>query len=275
MAVTLGHDRDIEDPHEHFLRINTRIAGGGRIISATAEPPTIVVDIRELRSPLVSLIHASNVVVVPCTLTVGDYVLSPEIVVERKSLRDLQQSFRSGRLFQQVAQMTKYYQYQMLLIEFDQNKSFTLEPFAERSGSINENDLQSKLVLLTVHYPKLRIVWSSSPYQTAEIFLELKKGNPEPDPSQAVRIGLNQADDVESASMPSRSRPFNETPQEMLRCVPGVNKTNISALMIKYSNISEVANAPESELNELIGREAGVPIYRFFNTNQWDVDDKI
>jgi len=53
---------------------------------------------REFRSTLPSLIHAANVLVIPATLTVGDYILTPEICVERKSLSDLVSSFNSGRL---------------------------------------------------------------------------------------------------------------------------------------------------------------------------------
>lgn len=39
---------------------------------------------------------------VPLVIAVGDYVLTPEICVERKSLSDLFQSMTSGRLFSQV-----------------------------------------------------------------------------------------------------------------------------------------------------------------------------
>jgi ERCC4-type nuclease len=35
---------------------------------------------------------------------VGDYILSPEICVERKGIQDLFQSFSSGRLFTQVSE---------------------------------------------------------------------------------------------------------------------------------------------------------------------------
>lgn len=35
---------------------------------------------------------------VPATLTVGDYVLTPDMCVERKSIPDLVASFNSGRL---------------------------------------------------------------------------------------------------------------------------------------------------------------------------------
>ena len=58
----------------------------------------VIVDVREFRSSLPSLLHAAGFIIVPVTLTIGDYVLSPEMVVERKSIPDLIQSFNSGRL---------------------------------------------------------------------------------------------------------------------------------------------------------------------------------
>jgi DNA excision repair protein ERCC-4 len=134
MSVTLTLDgKGIEDPQEMFLRtVNTRIAGGGRL-AATAEPPRVVVDIREFRSSLPSLLHGRNVVVVPCMLTVGDYILSPNICVERKSVKDLISSLKDGRLYNQAETMQLHYKDPMLLIEFDQNKSFTLEVRVECS----------------------------------------------------------------------------------------------------------------------------------------------
>ena len=39
---------------------------------------------------------------VPLVIAVGDYVLTPEICVERKSLSDLFQSMPSGRLYNQA-----------------------------------------------------------------------------------------------------------------------------------------------------------------------------
>ena len=40
------------------------------------------------------------------TLLVGDYLLTPSVVVERKSITDLFQSFATGHLFTQVGQCT-------------------------------------------------------------------------------------------------------------------------------------------------------------------------
>ncbi|KAI1015692.1 hypothetical protein LB503_009695 [Fusarium chuoi] len=262
-----------EDPEDAFLRtVNTRIAGGGRL-AATAEPPRVVVDVREFRSSLPSLLHGRSMVIVPCMLTVGDYILSPNICVERKSISDLISSFKDGRLYSQAETMFQYYKSVMLLIEFDQNKSFTLEPFADLSGSLNSvaptnmsSDLQSKLVLLTLAFPKLRIIWSSSPYQTAEIFESLKTQEEEPDPIAAVRAGLDKDTRAEEQA-------FNQEPQDMLAIVPGVTPQNIKNLVLKTESIREVANMTVQELAPLVGTTAGRQIHGFFNRNVMEEDD--
>ena len=254
-----------EDPQEAFLRtINTRIAGGGKL-AATAQPPRVVVDVREFRSSLPSLLHGRSMVIVPCMLTVGDYILSPTICVERKSVSDLISSFKDGRLYSQCESMFLHYKNPMLLIEFDQNKSFTLEPFADLSGSLSSvsaanagaNDLQSKIVLLTLAFPRLRIIWSSSPYETAEIFERLKAHEDEPDPIAAVRAGLDKDSLAEE-------QVFNPGPQEMLAAVPGVTPKNVMSLVLQTENVKEVANMTVAELDPLVGREAAGKICGFF-----------
>jgi DNA excision repair protein ERCC-4 len=47
--------------------------------------------------------------------------------------------------------------------------------------NIRTTDLSSKLVLLTLAFPKLRIIWSSNPHETAKIFEELKVNTNERD----------------------------------------------------------------------------------------------
>ncbi|KAK5111784.1 hypothetical protein LTR62_004704 [Meristemomyces frigidus] len=270
MALTFGQEAANLDPQESFLRtVNTRIAGGGRL-AATAEPPRVVVDVREFRSSLPSLLHGRNMVVVPCQLTVGDYILTPQICIERKSIKDLISSFNDGRLYNQAETMFQHYASPMLLIEFDAQKAFTLEPFADLSQTIGTSslvgsDLQSKLVILCLAFPKLRIIWSSSPYQTAEIFAELKKTQEEPDPIRAVSIGLVAGEDTEG-------RTFNQTPQDMLRAVPGVTGKALQRLTLEYENVLAVANADGDELAGLIGGEKSRQLRAFFDRSVWDVE---
>lgn len=302
MAVTLTHDKKAEDPQEQFLRtVNTRIAGGGRL-AATASPPRVVVDVREFRSALPSLLHGNNMIVIPCQLTVGDYILTPDICVERKSIPDLISSLKNGRLYNQAETMIQYYKNPLLLIEFDQNKSFTFDAFASvptgstfmtdygfsssgtatstTSSSLanpsNPKSAQHLLVLLTLAFPRLKIVWSSSPYQTAEIFAELKKNAQEPDPLRAVQLGLDiditdssgDADVMAAAGIEHRT--FNLLPQDMLRAVPGVTPQALERLIIETDSISDIANMDVEQLDPLVGKEAARKIVAFFQKSVFD-----
>ncbi|ORZ36503.1 hypothetical protein BCR44DRAFT_1498678 [Catenaria anguillulae PL171] len=112
---------------------------------------------------------------------VGDYVLAPDVVVERKSYSDLVQSLAGGRLYTQVSAMARHYALVGIIIEmFDRD---TLSLF-QSSGSTFDNppafnpanamqsaqdQVAAKLVLLTIHFPKLRVLWSSSPAMSAEL----------------------------------------------------------------------------------------------------------
>ncbi|KAL4740706.1 DNA repair protein RAD1 [Aspergillus similis] len=307
MAVTLTHDKSAEDPQEQFLRtVNTRIAGGGRL-TATASPPRVVVDVREFRSALPSLLHGNNMVIVPCQITVGDYILTPDICVERKSVRDLISSLRNGRLYNQAETMTQHYKSPLLLIEFDENKSFTFDAFTSAttpgttfltdfgfssSGTVTTSlssssalinpsapkSAQHLLVLLTLAFPRLKIIWSSSPYQTAEIFAELKKNAPEPDPVRAVQIGLDVdlPEDLGPGDFMTASgiehRTFNLLPQEMLRAVPGVSPQVLERLILETGSISEIANMSVEELDPFMGREAARQLVGFFQKSVFDGD---
>ena len=60
-----------------------------------------------------------------------------------------------------------------------------LIPFLE----LQQHSLISKLCLLTLHFPRLRIIWSRSLHATADIFRALKTNQDEPDPVSAAAVG--------------------------------------------------------------------------------------
>jgi DNA excision repair protein ERCC-4 len=82
---------------------------------------------REFGSSLPCVLHQQGMMILPVTLEVGDYILSPDICVERKSIMDLFASFSSGRLYHQAETMSRYYKIPVLLIEFSQEKSFSFQ----------------------------------------------------------------------------------------------------------------------------------------------------
>ncbi|KAJ9479649.1 DNA repair protein RAD1 [Pseudozyma hubeiensis] len=278
MALPLSADgRPIaEDADQRFLRtISSRVAGGQR--SATAEPPRIIVDMREFRSSLPSMLHAADIQVIPCTLQVGDYVLTPTMCVERKSLSDLIQSFNSGRLYTQCELMCVHYQHPILLIEFDQDKSFSLKSTADGKATGRttgtELDVQAKLVLLTSAFPRLRIIWSSSPFATSDIFADLKQNFDEPDAAKVALVGLDDVLEAEGDTssetvrradwQSSSEHSFNLGPQDLLRALPGVNTKNFRYIMSQVRDISDLCSMSQEDLSELIGVEPARQLTRF------------
>nr|CAG4643819.1 EOG090X03DI [Lepidurus arcticus] len=182
--------RDARKANETVTSNNALTRKGGLPEEAgKVKRPLVVVDMREFRSELPALLHKRGIDIVPVTIEIGDYILTPEMSVERKSLSDLIGSLVSGRLYNQCQAMSRYYSKPMLLIEFEHNKPFALQgKYFLSNDASSSYDVTSRLILLTLHFPKLRILWSPSPYATAEIFDELKRGRDEPDPAKAASL---------------------------------------------------------------------------------------
>ena len=51
------------------------------------------------------------------TIPIGDYIVAPETVVERKSIADLLSSIFDGRLFDQCSRLVEHYRNPILLVE--------------------------------------------------------------------------------------------------------------------------------------------------------------
>ncbi|XP_029432485.1 DNA repair endonuclease XPF isoform X2 [Rhinatrema bivittatum] len=235
---------------------DTRKAGGQE---QRAVQQTIIVDMREFRSELPSLIHRRGIDIEPVTLEVGDYILTPDICVERKSVSDLIGSLNNGRLYTQCISMSRYYKRPILLIEFDPNKSFSLTSRASIHQEISVNDITSKLTLLTLHFPRLRILWCPSPHATAELFEELKQNRLQPDAAVAVAVT------ADSDTVPESSC-YNPGPQDFLLKMPGVNAKNCRALMNHVKSIAELTTLSQNQLSEILGNvQSAKQLYDFIH----------
>nr|XP_060642340.1 DNA repair endonuclease XPF isoform X1 [Anolis sagrei ordinatus] len=238
------------------LTKDTRKAGGQRQEDVQQ---SIVVDMREFRSELPSLIHRRGIDIEPVTLEVGDYILTPDICVERKSISDLIGSLNNGRLYSQCISMSRYYKCPVLLIEFDPNKSFCLTPRASLYQEISSNDIASKLTLLTLHFPRLRLLWCPSPHATAELFEELKQNRPQPESATAMAIS------ADSETLPELDK-YNSGPQDFLLKLPGVSTKNCLTIMNHVKNVAELITFSLEKLTELLGNTASAKqLYEFIH----------
>jgi len=79
----------------------------------------IVVDEREKKSGIPDLLKGTGINLEIKTLPVGDYIVAPETIVERKTVSDLVSSIFDGRLFDQCHRLKEHYQFPILIIEGD------------------------------------------------------------------------------------------------------------------------------------------------------------
>ena len=109
--------------------------------------------------------------------------------------------------------------------------------------------------MLTLAFPRLRIIWSSSPNATAEIFNDLKLNNPEPDPEKAVSLGAEDNPEVDGGA--------NAAAEELLRSLPGITDKNVRHVMGKVPSIKEFCQLELSQVQEILGVGPGKLCYEF------------
>lgn len=248
------------------LSMDTRTGGGQTKDTAR----NIAVDVREFRSALPSILHQGGMRLAPVTLTVGDFVLSNLHCVERKSISDLFGSFASGRLYTQAEQMSKYYTCPCLLIEFDPQKTFCLQNVHELGMDIKTESICSKMAILTMHFPKLSVLWSKAPHETLRLFKELKVKHGEVDVAKAIEVGRSEtveallSSDGGSGSVDDEDD-INEAGRDMLLSLPGMTVQIARRIMEKCDNLAELMAMNREELRTLAGPVAGQKLFTFFH----------
>ena len=258
--------------------VNTR-RGGDMSVQHSG---TVIVDVREFRSSLPSLLHSRGLTVIPVTLEVGDYVLSPSLVVERKSLPDLFSSFLSGRLAKQMEIMVRHYRSPVLLIEFDKRKPFHLLSKGELTPDINTRHIMSRIALLCIHFPQVRIVWSRDSHMTSSAFLALKRNQTEPELDGCALsvseggggVGLVGVSGIGGGGMmgggggeDDDERVFGMMSFDVLRKLPGVTAGNQRLLMSSVGSLRELCEAKLNELMVWMGESNARKLYAFLHTN--------
>ncbi|ANQ08901.1 DNA repair endonuclease [Plasmodium coatneyi] len=146
--------------------------------------PIVIVDIRELKSDLSYKLYTSKMHIIPYSLLVGDYVLTKDICVERKTIVDLIQSLNNNRLYNQINQMAKYYSIYVLLIEFNTKHLFYFSSLSDKSS------VYTKLIILCLQFSRLKILWSPFSLFTVKLFWSLKINAEQPDIFKSLHIDM-------------------------------------------------------------------------------------
>lgn len=236
--------------------------GGKRLLETQELTRTkiIAIDMREFSSSTPHYLYDAGFWIVPVHLTIGDFILSDDIAVEKKavSTHDIHQSLNSGRLLRQITYMSKFYKEVVLLLEFDDNIEFRLKDTYSSNSDIKNVDpssVFSKLTLLLMNFPNVTLFWSKSQKETVKIFQRLKKYTNNPDLERVEKIGKmlhsKQKDlDLEDISNcylnflaeyeESKDSRNKYLPQDFLRSIPGVSHKSIPVMFKGVKNIREL-----------------------------------
>ena len=190
-------------------------------------PARVVADERERASGVPEELSKLNVRVYYSRLRVADYVLNPELAVERKSVRDLVSSVYDSRLFYQAAKISAAYAKPYLLVEGDSKEVESL--------TRNLKSFYGAIANVTLAYG-LRVLYTANQRETAMAIAEL----------------LSHARARPLARMPLELPPkAKSVPQQQLYLVssmPGIGRKLAEKLLSKYGTPRRVMNLTSGEL---------------------------
>ncbi|KAF8363137.1 xpf-1 [Pristionchus pacificus] len=267
LLIPRSFDAIREDAPRLRLAVSSRDGGGYlKPDGEEEERPKIIVDMREFQSELPTVIYKKGYDVVAATLEVGDYVLTPDTVVERKALDDLTQSLQSGRVFKQTEQMLRHYDKVVLLIESGVKFDSRIVNGGPFQGELSRHcrEIRMQLCMLVRKFPRMRIIWSSDPDNSAEFFTELKMNKPDPDLATAISFHGDDAVDAsvdESQSSSSQAtkaakpKKLNAVIQRVLtEAFPFLGAGDIRKLMMsdKIKCVADLFRADTETLAEIL-----------------------
>jgi len=190
----------------------------------------IVVDEREKKSGIPDLLRGTGINLEINTLPVGDYIVAPETVVERKTISDLVSSIFDGRLFDQCNRLKEHYQFPILLIEGNIDE---IEELTENSlvfyGAISSIALDFKIPV--IHTPNAS--------HTAKLLVSMCSRK---DASKGPFIKkIRKSNDIQKQQL------------SMLCSLPGVGEKTAIRMLEKFGTPLRVLSSSTTELSKVSG----------------------
>ena len=191
----------------------------------------IYVDMREQRSGVLAALAAMEHIHVQVgALPCGDYVLSPEVVVERKSATDFIVSIMEGRIFQQIEKMKLDYQRPIVLIEGDVFSTRSAIDNKAIAGAISYINAIANVGVLMV------LDAAETPLLLATMARHLQEG-------LGYEINLH----------PKKPKPNKEAAQYLIGSLPGIGPSNARKLYEHFGTAAKVFAASPSQLAQVKG----------------------
>ena len=190
----------------------------------------IVVDDREQKSGIPNLLKSVGLNVEMKTLPVGDYIVAPETIIERKSIRDLLASVFDGRLFDQCSRLKENFEHPIILMEGN----------VDEIEEITDNPLIFYGALSTVVIDfKIPVIPTPSAAHTAKLLVSMCSRKDIPKGPFLKKI--KKSSDLEKQQLSS------------LCSLPGIGEKFAVRMLEKFGTPLRVFTATTSELAKVEG----------------------
>ncbi len=205
----------------------------------------IVVDERERNSGITDLLKKAGAIVDIAQLPVGDYIVSSETAVERKTVYDLVHSIYDGRLFVQCSELVKYYAKPLVIIQGD------LAKLQEIPDDVDASKVQKLKERMPIAYDALAtvamefripVIHTPDAEQTANFLITL--------------VNKNLQEGKTSGPLLKKIRKENPVflqQLSVLSSVPGVGDKLAARMLEKFRTPQRALNASVAELATIPG----------------------
>ncbi len=191
----------------------------------------VYVDTREQASSVAKNLIEKNVFIKIKQLEVGDYILSNEVVVERKTTEDFITSMLDGRLFNQLVSMAENYSKPLMLVEGNQEELYSLR-------NVHKNAIIGALTSIALNY-RIPVIFTKDDSETAEfIYVIAKREQLGKETEIKLRIGR-------------RGLTLPEQQQFIIESLPLVGPVTARALLDAFGSVKNIINAPLEELQKV------------------------
>jgi DNA excision repair protein ERCC-4 len=190
----------------------------------------IIVDERERKSGIPDLLRSVGLNLEMKTLPIGDYIVAPETIVERKSIRDLMASVFDGRLFDQCTRLKEHFEHPVVLMEGN----------VDEIEEITENPLIFYGAISTVVLDfKIPVIPTPSAAHTAKLLVSMCSRKDTPKGPYLKKI--KKSSDLERQQLSS------------LCSLPGVGEKFAVRMLEKFGTPLKVFTATTAELAKVEG----------------------
>jgi len=199
-----------------------------QFIKENAEAIKIYVDKRE-NSSIKQELSRLHINLDEQMLDIGDFVLSEEVCVERKTVKDFIESIIDGRLFPQLIQLKQRYVKPLLLLEK-----------GTYSDRITQHSFLGALASIITDFNIPLVVTESTEESAALLYAIAKREQSEKKKGIKIREG---------------EKPLNikDVQKYILAGIPGVSAILAGRLLEKFDTLQNIFNASEEELMEVKG----------------------